>query len=313
LGIEVQSVRFLVLAARLGVDFSDTLTIGRQRIMLNEREAADALRGAVAVPTSEDIAAIAGRTGVFSDRLFHMLGANRVQALDFSDYEGATIIHDLNEPLPRQLINSHSAVFDGGTLEHVFNFPVALANLMRLPRPGGHLMLAVPANNEMGHGFYQFSPEAFFRTLNRANGFEIEGLFLAPFFRLSPWLMMRDPKVSGRRVGYSGWRAPTYILVIARKLADAIPFFDTPQQSDYVENWEAARERTDAHGDAASLWDVRRLAHAAAPLWLVHKARSARALFSRPDSRSAVQFDPSADGIAAVRRFYGSELMPLLA
>jgi len=57
-------------------------------------------------------------------------------------------------------------VIDGGTLEHVFNFPVAIKNAMQMVRAGGRLSLSPPANNYFGHGFYQFSPELFYRVLS---------------------------------------------------------------------------------------------------------------------------------------------------
>jgi 2-polyprenyl-3-methyl-5-hydroxy-6-metoxy-1,4-benzoquinol methylase len=53
-------------------------------------------------------------------------------------------------------------VFDGGTLEHIFDYPTAIKNCMKMVKPGGHLLLTTPANNWFGHGFYQFSPELFY-------------------------------------------------------------------------------------------------------------------------------------------------------
>ena len=55
-------------------------------------------------------------------------------------------------------------VIDGGLLEHVFDFPTAIRNCMRMVRQGGHLILNLPVNNFPGHGFYRFSPELVFRV-----------------------------------------------------------------------------------------------------------------------------------------------------
>ena len=44
---------------------------------------------------------------------------------------------------------------------------------MKMVKTGGHLMLFTPANNYFGHGFYQFSPELFYRVLSKENGFEV--------------------------------------------------------------------------------------------------------------------------------------------
>ena len=51
-----------------------------------------------------------------------MLGAKSIDSIDFSDYENASIIHDLNIDLPNNLENKYSLVLDWGTLEHFFNF-----------------------------------------------------------------------------------------------------------------------------------------------------------------------------------------------
>ena len=54
-----------------------------------------------------------------------------VTSLDFSPYEGATVIQDIGASLREGLAGQFDLAVDGGTLEHVFNFPVAIANLMR--------------------------------------------------------------------------------------------------------------------------------------------------------------------------------------
>ena len=48
--------------------------------------------------------------------------------MDASAFEGANFVHDLNNPIPEELHCKYDAVVDGGTLEHVFNVPVAFAN-----------------------------------------------------------------------------------------------------------------------------------------------------------------------------------------
>ncbi|HTE59068.1 MAG TPA: hypothetical protein VK631_01880, partial [Solirubrobacteraceae bacterium] len=111
----------------------------------------------------------------FAEPVLHAMGAQRVDSLDISPFEGATVIHDLNQPLgepPRRF----TAVIDGGSLEHVFNFPVAIRTCMELVEPGGSLVVMVPANNEIGHGFYQFSPELFYRVAQ--HGFDVLQMLL---------------------------------------------------------------------------------------------------------------------------------------
>lgn len=71
-------------------------------------------------------------------RVFSRLGFPGLQALDISDFEGADHIFDLNQDeLPEHLTSRFDAVFNGGTLEHVFHVPNALTSITRMLRPGG--------------------------------------------------------------------------------------------------------------------------------------------------------------------------------
>ncbi|MEM6480699.1 MAG: class I SAM-dependent methyltransferase [Pseudomonadota bacterium] len=87
------------------------------------------------------------------------LGFGDVETMDFSDYEGATIIHDLNRLPPPELEEQFDLIIDGGTTEHVFNIPFALEGLYRMLRPGGRLLSINGMNGWYNHGIYQFTPE----------------------------------------------------------------------------------------------------------------------------------------------------------
>lgn len=144
-----QGAEFLIAAKRRGISYERTLTLGRQGLYEMGR-----IRPA--------------------DEFFRELGAESLDALDASNYEGASIIHDLNHPVPTSLKGKYTAVYDGGTLEHIFNAPTALRNCLNLVAPGGHYIAVSPANNQMGHGFYQFSPEFYYRALSVDVGFTVD-------------------------------------------------------------------------------------------------------------------------------------------
>jgi SAM-dependent methyltransferase len=101
---------------------------------------------------------------------FHALGALETQALDSSDYEQAEVIWDLNRPVPPELHGRFGMIFDGGTLEHVFDTRVALENIARMLKPGGRAIHTNPASNYLAHGFYQFGP-ALYHDYYGVNGF----------------------------------------------------------------------------------------------------------------------------------------------
>lgn len=179
----------------------------------------------------------------FAETFFAMLEAKRIDSLDFSTFEGATVQHDLNQPLREQLRGQYDVVFDGGTLEHIFNFPLALKSCMELVRPGGHFVQVTNANNFMGHGFWQISPELMYRAMSPANGFQMIAVMVRELHQggRNPDLrgrfhIARDPDALGWRVELRNSR-PTYIVTIARRTAGVPIFAEPPQQSDYQRLW----------------------------------------------------------------------------
>jgi hypothetical protein len=67
-------------------------------------------------------------------------------------------VHNFNVEIPPVLDEQYSVVIDGGTLEHVFDFPMAIRNSSRTVRECGHPTLNVPVNNFPGNSFYQNKP-----------------------------------------------------------------------------------------------------------------------------------------------------------
>jgi len=151
----------------------------------------------------------------------------------------------MNDPIPPELKGRYSLVVDGGTLEHVFNVPQAFRNCMEMLQVGGFFVSSGPCNNQMGHGFWQFSPELPYRIFCPINGFETVAVFVQEasvnFWKEGngPFYLVRDPAELGARVELRNSR-PTFLHVIARKTADQAVFSTAPQQSDYRAVWDRA-------------------------------------------------------------------------
>jgi SAM-dependent methyltransferase len=192
----------------------------------------------------------------FAEPLLRLLGAEQICSIDASSYEHASVVHDLNQPIPDALKDAFSVVIDAGTLEHVFNFPTAIRNCMEMVRVGGHLLLMTPANNFMGHGFYQFSPELFFRVCSGENGFEIMKAILCEVDAEAPWYEVVDPARAQRRVELVNCR-PAYLLVLARRVRRVPILAVTPQQSDYTALWQAPGGKADTGPAAAPAFAAR--------------------------------------------------------
>ena len=242
MGIINENASFLCEAKQRGVSFGQVLTLGRQNVYLSKTHA-DQLARTLGLDLAR--ARSAAKQGYADDFIRQYLGATDVQALDYSDYEGAQIVHDMNLPLPAELEEKFDSLIDGGALEHIFNFPVALANCMRVVKTGGTIFLGAPANNQLGHGFYQFSPELFYRCLSEDTGFQVERLFAIEMKYMGGEFGARGKPVSAidpADVGARGMIAnahPLHLMIQARKTRHiSDPFAKPPQQSDYSQAWQ---------------------------------------------------------------------------
>lgn len=238
MGFDVNGVRALLVARSAGVRFAETMTVGRQRLHVDFA----LLKGdleffGIKVPDHE-INRLLTEADRYCEPFLKRLDARVVQSIDASSYEGASVIHDMNRPIGHNLKNAFSVVIDSGSLEHVFHFPQAIKNCMEMIKVGGHFLGIVPVNNFMGHGFYQFSPELYFRVFDRENGFVMERLMLYESVKNSTWTDCPDPKVIRKRVELVNSR-PTFMFVIARKTAEVQIFSSVPQQSDYATQWNS--------------------------------------------------------------------------
>jgi hypothetical protein len=99
------------------------------------------------------------------------MGLGALQTLDVSAYEGAEVIVDLNRPLPPGLAGRFGWIFDGGTMEHVFDIRQGMMNTADLLCPGGRVVHFSPVNNYVNHGFVQISP-TLFHDYYVENGFD---------------------------------------------------------------------------------------------------------------------------------------------
>jgi hypothetical protein len=175
------------------------------------------------------------------------------------------VLHDLNVPIPSALEGQYSMVIESGLLEHVFDFPTAIRNCMRMVRPGGHLMLNLPVNNYPGHGFYQFSPELPFRVLAPRFGFCIREAVVRDVHRPWPgWFRVKDPAQLGRRLQFRS-HSRTTMFVLAERIGPVPEFVPPPAQSDYVVAWERSdgRASVPAENQGRSMASPTRAPHGA--------------------------------------------------
>lgn len=230
MGFNIKTTELLIHCKKLGVDFSEVVTIGRQQMngsylifkkFFKEYGISDS-----------DFVDLMSRENRYSEGFLTWLGARRIDSIDASNYESASIIHDMNLPIPALLHKSYSLVIDSGSLEHIFNFPQAIRNCMELVKVGGHMIGVTPSNNFLGHGFYQFSPELFFRIFSESNGFRIRKMWLFFPHQNSPVYEVSDPAEVRDRVKLKN-AEETFLFYVAERVLEKPIFEKIPQQSDY--------------------------------------------------------------------------------
>lgn len=127
MGIGYNELQFLRFAAK-HAQFGRVATIGRQGLSLAKKE----------------VCSLMGVGGKYKHEkycdslLLRHFGATCVDSWDYSDYEGASHIADMNKPLNERL-STYDTVIDAGTLEHIYNAPQALVNVAKMCCDGGQI------------------------------------------------------------------------------------------------------------------------------------------------------------------------------
>lgn len=224
MGIGIQESNFLLYVHKFG-DFKKTITIGRQNLSIPE----SLLKKLISTSVQYE-------QEIFVDRLLKdHFNSTVVDSIDKSNFEGATIIHDMNIPIPNDLKGKYDTVIDAGTLEHIYNVPQALDNVSSLCKPLGQIIHILPANNQCGHGFWQMSPELFFSLYSDNNGYKDTEVFLArPFDRKHNFYKVVKPEGGNRVNVYSKDELYLYVRTVRKRTEFS---HKDVQQSDYIYLW----------------------------------------------------------------------------
>src|SRR5262249_29348382 len=124
-------------------------------------------------------------------------------------------------------------IVDAGTIEHVFDMRMVMANIVNLLAVGGTAFHVAPLSNWINHGFYQLSPCLFYDTY-AANGFddfEAYRVHFTPGPAVPPVTIL--PYEHSTQILEPEDRSQRELFVfVARKTASLVPF-RIPTQSFY--------------------------------------------------------------------------------
>lgn len=238
MGFDNTSLKVHCSLKKKGHSFKRVATLGRQTIYDIDEASLRKCSSSLGIDMSADQAAeiLHGYDG-YADGIYRWLGATTIDSFDFSSYEGATRIWDMNEALPAEMAGGYDFVFDGGTLEHVFNYPLALREALTLPCVGGTFLSGNPADSYLGHGFYQLGPDIPFSILNQHNGYDMGEALLVEMRRKPRFFEILPPsKKRGRALASSIWPTQMYFWGIRRS---EVPAHLQAFQPDYVAAWDS--------------------------------------------------------------------------
>lgn len=180
------------------------------------------------------------------DYLFRTLGYEKIESIDTDSFENATYIMDLNLEVPVEFHNRFDAIYDGGTLEHIFNLQQALKNIHKMLKPGGIIMHLSPSHNHVDHGFYMFSP-TFFNDYYLANNYRIiKSNFLEyshnPFD--SSWKIYDYKSLCIEHLSFGGWGKSMLGIWFVVQKTELSSYNVIPQQGRYVMVWDKHKSKS---------------------------------------------------------------------
>ena len=228
MGIDITSLHSILISQKYIFKKTNMLTLGRQCIHINSQSYNDILNFHN-IPINNSYSS-------HCETLFNNLGFSSIDSIDNSSYENANIIHDLNKKI--NVIKKYDYIYDGGTIEHVFNIPQLFDNVVNLLEIDGIFCSVTCNNNLSGHGFYQFSPEIFLSSFTPQYGMQLLELHIAKVnTEMTEWIDVKSygSDSTGRNTSRFLSNDLIYIITIAKKISELKNSFVefAPQQYSY--------------------------------------------------------------------------------
>lgn len=199
MGIPVPLAEFFLAEHQFRPLSGNMLSLGRQTILFGEEVLVRLLQGRAVSHRLNvvqiDQVTIEARQSpemkfITDESFFGSFSDAQYDVLDVSDYENATIIHDLCKPLPAELIGRFDFIFNGSVLDNIFDPAAALRNISLMLKPNGRVVHIEMASN-LAFEYLIYSPD-WFLDYYVANGFSDCKIYVCTFrdvdeLKYGPW------------------------------------------------------------------------------------------------------------------------------
>src|SRR3979411_1007212 len=99
MGIDRHFADFMLCARESGADFRQVATLGRLNLFIDHRSLRAVFREHGIDVTDREIRAMGSASGGDEEECRRLLGAQKTCSCDASQYEGASLVHDMNLPI----------------------------------------------------------------------------------------------------------------------------------------------------------------------------------------------------------------------
>lgn len=235
MGLDYTCIEAILHSLKFIKNNKNAITIGRQEIHINYNTIDSIL-------DKYGLSNLKNRhySGFCETFLKDIIGFESIDSIDNSSYEGASILHNMNNPIPIEH-KKYDFVLDLGTIEHIFNVPQVCENIINLLNIGGIFLSVTPNNNFSGHGIYQFSPEFYLSAFSKKYGMEIQELYIAQVGTgIESWINVNNYG-NGRNESRFEGNKQVYIIAIIKKISNEREsvILNSPNQFSYEEiDWK---------------------------------------------------------------------------
>jgi SAM-dependent methyltransferase len=137
----IREHKFLPLPKTIYLIGRQTVVVGYERMLqILDSHGIKPASVAIEIDRATSYAIASGADFISDTTFFGLLGVEKIHAIDHSDFEGADIIIDFNQPLPAHLEGAAEFVFGGSVLDNIFDPAAYVRNIGRLLKPGGRLI-----------------------------------------------------------------------------------------------------------------------------------------------------------------------------